>query len=231
MNRKGLPAAALAVCLLALGGFGGSGSAGAAPGTGFVYTMSNAGSGNSVIAYTRAADGTLTPNGTYATGGRGTGQPRLGSPVILTNDGRWLLVANPGSDDVSVFAVAANGTLTLTDVEPSNGDRPESVTIRGSLVYVLNTGTPNNISGYTLDASGNLERLRGSIRELSQEGALPAQVQFSPDGRTLVVTERTTGLIDTFKINPTGRPSDVMPHPGSGIGRSALPSGPTASSS
>ncbi len=96
MNRKGLPAAALAVCLLALGGFGGSGSAGAAPGTGFVYTMSNAGSGNSVIAYTRAADGTLTPNGTYATGGRGTGQPRLGSqgPVILTNDGRWLLVAN-----------------------------------------------------------------------------------------------------------------------------------------
>ncbi len=83
---------------------------------------------------------------------------------------------------------------------------------------MLNTGTPNNISGYTLDASGNLERLRGSIRELSQEGALPAQVQFSPDGRTLVVTERTTGLIDTFKINPTGRPSDVMPHPGSGIG-------------
>ncbi len=220
MNRKGLLTAALAVCLLALGAFGGSGSAGAATGSGFVYTMSNAGSGNSVIAYTRAADGTLTPNGTYATGGRGTGQPRLGSqgPVILTNDNRWLLVANPGSDDVSVFAVAANGTLTLTDVEPSNGDRPESITIRGSLVYVLNTGAPNNISGYTLDGSGNLTRLRGSIRELSREGALPAQVQFSPDGRTLVVTERTTGLIDTFKINPTGRPSDVMPHPGSGIG-------------
>ncbi len=45
-------------------------------------------------------------------------------------------------------------------------------------------------------------------------------MQFSPDGRTLVVTERTTDSIDTFKINPTGRPSDVTPH----VGRSG--SGP-----
>ncbi len=37
--------------------------------TGFVYTMSNAGSRNSVLNYMRAFDGTLTPNGSYATGG------------------------------------------------------------------------------------------------------------------------------------------------------------------
>ncbi|MBA2523044.1 MAG: beta-propeller fold lactonase family protein [Solirubrobacterales bacterium] len=196
------------------------GLARAAGGGGLVYTMSNAAAGNSVIAYTRGSDGTLTANGTYATGGTGTGVPRLGSQgsVVLTAGNKLLLVANPGSDDVSVFAVAADGTLTLTDREPSSGDRPESIAVRGSLVYVLNTGSPNNISGYTLDSAGNLTRLKGSIRSLSQEGALPAEVQFSPDGRTLVVTERNTSRIDTFRVNPTGRPTDAMPHDGSGVG-------------
>ena len=200
--------------------------AAALPGTaraassGAVYTMTNSGAANEVVAYTRAADGTLTRLGTYLTGGRGTGMPRLGSqgPVTLTSDHSRLLVTNPGSNNVSVFSVASNGTLTLTDVEPSRGDLPESVTVHGNLVYVLNTGSPNNISGYRLGSDGSLTAIPGSVRSLSQEGALPAQVQFSPDGRTLVVTERNTNRIDTFRINPTGRPSDVMPHEGSGVG-------------
>ncbi len=192
----------------------------AASRSGFVYTMTNAADHNQVIAYRRAGDGTLVGNGTYATGGTGSGQPRLGSQgsVTLTPDGHWLLVANPGSDDVSVFAVARNGTLRLTDIERSHGDRPESVTIRDSLVYVLNTGAPNNISGFTLDSGGDLTQLRGSVRPLSQEGALPAQVQFSPDGGTLVVTERNTNRIDTFRVSRTGRPGGVAPHAGSGVG-------------
>ncbi len=207
-------ALALAAILLP----GGAGAASVA--TGAVYTMTNSASGNAVIAYARAADGTLAQIATYATGGTGTGQPRLGSQnsVLLTPDHHWLFVANPGSDDVSVLAVAADGSLTLTDREPSNGDSPESVTIRGSLVYVLNAGSPNNISGFTLDARGNLTRLPGSTRELSQEGALPAEVQFSPDGRTLVVTERNTNRIDTFRVNPSGRPDGLRSEDGSGVG-------------
>ncbi len=192
----------------------------AADSPGAVYTMTNAGTANAVIAYARAADGTLTPNGTYPTGGKGTGMPRLGSQgsIILTENHRWLLVANPGSDDVSVFAVAPDGKLTLTDLEPSDGVRPESITIDDHLVYVLNTGAPSNISGFTLDAHGRLTPLPGTRRRLSQSDPLPAQVQFSPDGTSLVVTERHTGLIDTFQISHAGRPSGVMPHRGSGIG-------------
>ncbi|MCA1582203.1 MAG: lactonase family protein [Acidobacteria bacterium] len=182
--------------------------------------MTNAATANAIIAYARAADGTLTPNGTYPTGGKGTGMPRLGSQgsVVLTEDHRWLLVTNPGSDDLSVFAVRSDGTLQLTDREPSNGDRPESVTVHDGLVFVLNTGTPNNISGFTLDRRGRLTPLPGTRRSLSQEGALPAEVQFSPDGNTLVVTERNTSLIDTFRISHAGRPSGVMSHQSSGVG-------------
>src|SRR5215208_7226107 len=54
--------------------------------------------------------------GQYSTGGRGTGQPHLPSQgsVVLTDDGRSLLVANAGSDEVSVFAVESD-ELRLTD--------------------------------------------------------------------------------------------------------------------
>ena len=38
---------------------------------GAVYVLSNRPTGNAVIAYDRAADGTLTPNGTYPTTGTG----------------------------------------------------------------------------------------------------------------------------------------------------------------
>ena len=41
----------------------------------FVQTDNTA--GNHVVAYDRAADGTLTPAGSYATGGRGRGAARL----------------------------------------------------------------------------------------------------------------------------------------------------------
>jgi hypothetical protein len=42
-----------------------------------VYTQTNDPAGNQVIAYGRAADGTLTPLGAFDTGGRGTGKPHL----------------------------------------------------------------------------------------------------------------------------------------------------------
>jgi len=204
MKRTRLLLVALAGSLVALGGAGAPGVAGASGGSGFVYTMSNAASGNSVIAYARASDGTLAPNGVYATGGSGTGQPRLGSQgsVVLTADRRRLLVANPGSGDV--FAVGANGTLTLTDREPSNGDRRESIAIRGSLVYVLNTGSPNNISGYTLDHSGNLTPLRGSIRALSREGAAGGYLAAFPSGGSAPPGERK---VDARAVDPEGEPA------------------------
>src|SRR5207244_5302396 len=38
-----------------------------------VYTITNAASGNAVLAFHRAANGALTPAGTFPTGGTGTG--------------------------------------------------------------------------------------------------------------------------------------------------------------
>ena len=68
-----------------------AGTAGAEGGNhraGAVYTLTNSAAGNAVAVFDRANDGTLTPNGTFPTGGTGTGA-NLGSQgaVILSEDG------------------------------------------------------------------------------------------------------------------------------------------------
>jgi 6-phosphogluconolactonase len=175
--------------------------------TGAVYVQTNAATANEVVAYRRAADGALAPLGSYSTGGRGTGQPHLPSQssVVLSDDGGWLLVANAGSDELSVFAVEADG-LRLADRVASGGTAPTSVAARGGLVYALNTGGGSaapNITGFTL-ADGKLSPLEGSTRPLSAEDADPAQVSFDPDGKTLVVTERGTNSISAYAIDGHG---------------------------
>src|ERR1700744_1931038 len=72
-----------------------------------VYVQTNDATGNEVIAFSRTGNGALAPMGRYSTGGRGTGSPHLASAgsVVLSDDGRWLLVVNAGSDVLSLFAV------------------------------------------------------------------------------------------------------------------------------
>jgi 6-phosphogluconolactonase len=168
-----------------------------------VYVQTNDATGNEVIAFRRAEDGTLAPLGRYPTGGRGTGLPHLASAgsVVLSDDGRWLLVVNAGSDELSLFAVQPDG-LRLADRVGSGGTKPTSVAVSGALVYVLNNGTPS-ISGFTL-ADGKLTALGGSTRPLSSADADPAQVSFTADGRVLIVTERGTNTISSYLIDEHG---------------------------
>jgi 6-phosphogluconolactonase (cycloisomerase 2 family) len=171
--------------------------------SGAVYTMSNAAAGNRILAFDRAPDGALTPAGSFATGGLGTGGG-LGNQGALTlsNNDRWLLAVNAGSNDVSLFAMDEDG-LRLVDKAPSGGSKPVSVTIHRDLVYVLNAGS-DNVSGFRVLPHGQLAPIAGSTRLLSGSGTDPAQVQFRPDGRVLVVTEKATNLIVTYSVDEDG---------------------------
>ena len=173
-----------------------------------VYTQTNDPSGNQIIAYRRAADGTLTQLGAHDTGGLGTGTPHLASQgsVVLSDDGRWLFAVNAGSDDLSIFAVAADG-LALVDRVEAGGVRPTSITAHHDLLYVLSSGdqdAPASLHGFELSDDGHITPLEGSRRQLSRPDADPAQIGFSPDGRTLVVTERATDSISSFVVGQDG---------------------------
>jgi 6-phosphogluconolactonase (cycloisomerase 2 family) len=170
---------------------------------GAVYVQTNDAAKNAIVAYSRGADGSLERLGSYETGGRGTGEPHLPSQssVVLSDDGRLLLVTNAGSGQISLFAVEGD-RLRLTDCVSSGGATPTSVAVRGEVVYALNNGDAS-ITGFTI-GDGKLKPLADSTRKLSDDGADPAQISFSPDGRTLVVTERGTDSISSFAIDERG---------------------------
>jgi 6-phosphogluconolactonase len=186
-----------------------AGPALAAAPAGHVYVQTNSAAGNAVVSFARAADGSLTYEETVSTGGLGI-SAGLGSQASLaiTADGDHLLAVNAGSDNVSIFDITSDG-LELADKQRV-GDRPVSLDVHGSLVYVLNQGA-DTILGVRITDGGELARLRGSRRVLSGEGVDAAQVAFSPNGRILAVTEKATQTIDTFVLRADRRPRRVHP--------------------
>jgi 6-phosphogluconolactonase len=186
--------------------FGGTGVAAASEGSaGAVYTQTNGAGGNSILAFSRSSSGRLSPLGTYATGGLGTGSG-LGSQgaVTLARDGELLLAVDAGSDDIASFAVRDDGSLTLVDRVASGGDQPISVTAHGGIAYVLNAGGSGNIVGFTLDVAGDLAAIAGSSRSLSTAASGPAEIAFNPAGTALLVTEKNTNRLTTYKVGSDG---------------------------
>lgn len=180
---------------------------------GLVLVQSNEGDANRVLVFRRSSDGLLESLGSFSTGGVGSGAAHLPSQgsVTLTADGQHLLVTNAGSDELSLFAVAADGLTLLQTV--STGPAPRSVAEHDGLVYVLSTGDPS-VTGLRLEHA-KLTAVEGSTRMLD-EGADPAQVGFSTDGRTLLVTERGANAIVAFGVGPSGVLGDPAAVPSSG---------------
>jgi 6-phosphogluconolactonase (cycloisomerase 2 family) len=170
--------------------------------SGAVYVQTNA-APNEVIAFRRAADGSLDRLGSVATGGDGDGSPHLQSQgsLTLTRDGRHLLVTNAASDDLSVFSVDADGSIELRD-RVHTGATPRSVAEHDGLVVVLNTGEPG-LASFRLNDEG-ISAVEGGEQKLAASDADPAQVAFSPDGSMVVITQRGTDSIVTYEVTPEG---------------------------
>jgi DNA-binding beta-propeller fold protein YncE len=125
--------------------------------------------------------------------------------VVLTADGQHLLVANAASGDVTIFAVGMEGLEAAQTV--ATGPSPKSITEHDGVVYVLNVAAPSVI-GFRI-GDGTLSPIGGSERMLAMN-ADPAQVGFSPDGSTLVVTERGTDSITSFAVRADGTLGDQL---------------------
>jgi 6-phosphogluconolactonase (cycloisomerase 2 family) len=205
-RRKALGSLGIAV---AFGGLAGTGLPVAARSydddglrSGMVFTTSNAQAGNELLVFARGQDGTLTLHAGSSTGGQGSGAG-LGSQgaVTLSGDGRFVFVVNAQSNSVSTFALHRRD-LQLVSVVPSGGLHPISVTEHEGIVYVLSDAGNGNVAGFR-NVDGELQPIAGSVRGLSVAGgAGPAQAGFSDDGDALVVTEKNTNRLTSYRVGP-----------------------------
>ena len=186
-------------------------------GFGAVYTATNELSANAVLAYDRSPAGDLTLQNTYFTGGLGSGGG-LGNQggLVIDRAGRHLLVVNAGDDTVSIFDLQPGG-LTLLDVEPSGGSQPISVTVSRDRVFVLNAGGDGNVSALHIENDGTLTLLPGGSMPLSSPAPGPAQIAFSPSGHHVLVSEKGTNKLVTYRVNQAGLPTNQVVNDSEGV--------------
>ncbi|HJV63635.1 MAG TPA: beta-propeller fold lactonase family protein, partial [Albitalea sp.] len=174
------------------------------PRGGHVFTSSNNTSDNQLLVYTRDASGALTLAAAVSTQGQGTGAG-LGSQGAVTRsgDGRYVFVVNAASNTVSTFRIHGD-RVSLASVVDSGGLHPISVTESDGMVAVLNAGGAGNVAGFR-NLHGTLAPLAGATRGLSAAGGTgPAQVGFGEDGEVLLVTEKATNLLTSYRVGSDG---------------------------
>jgi len=126
-----------------------SASADGSPVVGHVYANDNTKGTNTIGAFDRHADGTLTAEAgsPFAAGGAGTGTGLASQGALqFSADGRFLIAVDAGSNQISVLRIRPDGSLRLVrqGVVSSGGTLPDSVAVFGDLVYVANSGTSSN---------------------------------------------------------------------------------------
>lgn len=229
---------AVAAGLLALAASVATAHAAAGSGiVGHLYVEGNTAGLNTIAAFDRHANGTLTPipGSPFPAGGAGTGTG-IGSQgaLQLSSDGRYLLAADAGSNEISVLGIKHDGGLRPVVGSPvaSNGVEPVSIAVHGPLVYVANAGAGgSNYTGFTLNPGGHLRPLAGSTVPLTDDSA-PGDVLFNGDGTKLIGTRVGTSMIDSFTVGRQGlltaAPGSPFPAQGPGpFGSEFRPTDPT----
>lgn len=198
---------------------------GGSPVVGHVYVNDNTAGTNTIGAFDRHADGTLTvePGSPFAAGGAGTGAGLASQGALQTSrHGRYLIAADAGSNQISVLRIKHDGSLRLVPggVVASRGVLPVSIAIHDDLVYVANSGNGgSNYTGFRLNAGGRLAPVPASTVALP-DGSAPGDILFNGDGTKLAGTRVGTSQIDSFTVGADGRLTDApgSPFPAQGFG-------------
>jgi hypothetical protein len=137
-------------------------------------------------------------------------------------------VVNAGSDNITSFRVTKTGGLKRASLISSGGKFPNSLTVHGHWLYVLNSDS-DTIAGFTFTPKGKLTPIAGSQQPLVG-GALPGpprQVGFDNTGKVLMVTllanrsgpppaGGTKDTFDTFPVNRHGQAGPGTAHTSTG---------------
>ena len=205
---------------------------GSSPVVGHVYVNDNTAGTNTIGAFDRHADGTLTPQpgSPFVAGGAGTGTGLASQGAIqITPDGRFLIAVDAGSNQISVLRIHRDGSLSLV---------PGGVVSSGGTPARQHRGPRQpGVCGQLRDRRQQLHRLParllrppypipGSTVALAANAA-PADVLFNGTGTKLAGTEVGTSadrqLHRRLRRAADRRPRVAVPGPGPGPVRQRVP--------
>jgi 6-phosphogluconolactonase len=229
MSKRRWLAASGSVLAATIGLLGATAGANASTGSrvvGYTYIDGNTATANTIDAFARHADGSVTPlpGSPFAAGGAGLGTGLASQGAIqATPDGRYLLAVDAGSNQVSVLRVTPGGVPVLAGRPVSSGGvQPVSIAVsRSGLVYVANSGAGGSgYSGFHLVFGGRLTRIPGSTVTVPDAAGL-GDVFFNATGNRLIGTRTGTSQIDSFVVLPGGRlhAAQGSPFTGQGLGQ------------
>ena len=205
----------------------------------YVYVETNLKPANSIRAFARAANGQLDEiaGSPFLTGGSGSGYngvaigPDDSDQEIITNyDHSLLFAVNAGSDSISVFRIAGNGSLAPVAGSPfpSGGNDPVSLDIVGNILYVANkSGDPNRpttiLPNYTtriIGWDGSLQPANDKTNDTSRTynstisvatGSSVNQVHAVPGSNIVFGNDFLADLIEHFRSDNIGGLHQLQP--------------------
>lgn len=197
---------------------------------GYVYVNDNTAGTNTVAGFAEHQDGSLTAlsGSPFTVGGAGLGKG-LGSQdaIQVTRDGRFLLVADGGSNQISVLNILPDGSLSPVANSPfaSGGTQPVSIAVHGNRVFVANDGSvtpsvPANYAGFTLTFGGQLLPVSSPPVQVPGAANDLGDVLLNSDGTHLAGIEVASNKIDSYTVTWQGGlvPASGSPFAAQGAG-------------
>jgi 6-phosphogluconolactonase (cycloisomerase 2 family) len=174
-----------------------------------VYVLNTAGS-SSVVGF-RFSHGKLVriPNSLRFL----SGNAAASGSVAFSPDGQFLIVTEKATNNLDVFKVLSDGSLSQATITKSVGPGAFSAGFaRNSVAVVSETGTsaPNSsaISSYVVQSNGTLAPISSSVPTL---GSANCWNVVTPDGRFVYVSNAGSGSVSGFAIGSGGT---LTPLPG-----------------
>lgn len=233
MSAVGLRALSFGLAVL-LAGCSGNSSPSNSTASNVLYVSTNdpASGRNAMLAYRRAADGSLTPlpGSPFLMGGTGVSNPaQLDGPddddqnIIVSSDHRFLYSVNSGSNSIAAFRINSDGTLVTVAGSPfpSGGIEPVSVGLSAGRLYVVNknqdpgqtqTADGANYTVFQVNPDGSLTMLPSSTVTAPKD-ASSSQALITHDGKYLIDAQEGTAVLRAFKIGANGLLTDAPGSP------------------
>jgi len=182
------------------------------PSGGFLF-VANDGSNDVSVFQINLSTGSLTLVGSpFSTGGTAT---VAGMSLAVTPNRQFLYAANGDSNDVTTFAIASNGALTIVGTRTPLGSTPDGIKISPSGKF-LSIALPysNSIAMFAIDPSGGLTAVPGSPFSTVGFG-LPSDVEINCSSNLLFSARAADEAvaINVFAIGYNGALSSISGSP------------------